>query len=344
MKLALALALPRAARSDGSVAQALPQGTSAARPAAATQASARRFHPSSGHGDSSVARIISRQPAHIGFRVHDYEHTDERALRADTDDDACDDNDDDDDADVPRFDSPGFAVNFDIADAGYDDNICVSGCEGEYEEIHDAMESLWDDHREEYELFFLAQGRYAVAVGVIYDDFSTRVEALRRDHPAVDTLVMVNVPGSANDDALVVGARLVHQYGYRTCIPSDGLVASGGTDMFVSGVERYATPGATVGIHSWENGDGSCGNDFPRDHPEHQMYLELYEDICIPQEFYWETLKSGLPMHDITESEMVGRFPYMRDCTPESNTGKACGPADVFAIFAPFTFLLLLFL
>ena len=121
---------------------------------------------------------------------------------------------------------------------GYEDNICLSGCEGEYDEIHDALNNLWWDHEEEYELFFMVQGRYAIAAGVIYDDFEKRVEALRRDYPDVDTLDLVNCPGSANDYAMVKGARLIHQYGYRTCVPSDGNVEGGGTDMFVSGVER----------------------------------------------------------------------------------------------------------
>jgi len=183
------------------------------------------------------------------------------------------------------------------------------------------------DHSEEYELFFLVQGRYAIAAGVIYNGFKKRVRLLRKNHPNVDTIVMVNCPGSSNDGALVKGARLVHQYGYNTCVPSNGMVASGGTDMFVSGLERYATPGAKIGIHSWEatyNGVETVGSDFPRDHWEHVMYLDLLEDTCIPYDFYWQTLKSGLPMHWVTEGEIGSTFPYMRDCTPGNNTGGAC--------------------
>ena len=265
-------------------------------------------------------RINSSQPANIGFRV--YEQTNERALEHDDDDDDYEYDDD-----TPRFDPPDFAIDFTISDVNDADTICSVGCEGDYSEIHAAMDQLWSDNSEEYELFFLVQGRYAIAAGVIYNHFKKRMKLLRKNHPEVDTIVMVNCPGSSNDDALVKGARLVHQYGYTTCVPSDGMVASGGTDMFVSGLQRYATKGAGIGIHSWDGmhkGVETVGSDFPRDHWEHVMYLDLLEDTCIPYDFYWQTLKSGLPMHWLKEGEIKSTFPYMRDCTPEDNTGGAC--------------------
>jgi len=280
----------------------------------------RRASSDSGSTESSrttAVRINSSQPANIGFRV--YEPTNERALETRRDDDYDDD--------TPRFDPPDFAIDFTIYDVNDADNICSVGCEGDYDAIHAALDQLLLDYSEEYELFFLVQGRYAIAAGVIYNDFEKRVKLLRKNHPNVDTIVMVNCPGSSNDDALVKGARLVHQYGYNTCVPSDGMVASGGTDMFVSGLERYATPGAKIGIHSWagtHNGVETVGSDFPRDHWKHVMYLDLLEETCIPYDFYWQTLKSGLPMHWVTEGEIGSTFPYMRDCTPGDNTGGAC--------------------
>merc|ERR1719356_1838214 len=121
------------------------------------------------------------------------------------------------------------------------------------------------------------------------------------------------VPGSANDEVNVQGSRLVHNSRLLTCIPSNGLVASGGTDLFVSGFNRYATKGAEIGIHSWE-GDEGVGSELPKDHPSHKLFLDFYKDVCIPEEFYWQTLEPGLPMYWISEEEIETKFQIMRDC------------------------------
>lgn len=207
-------------------------------------------------------------------------------------------------------------------------DVCNIGCEGDYSQITRAFDNLWDSRRKEYELFFMVKGRFAVAAGVIYNNFPNRVEQLRRNHPEVDTIILPYCPGSANDDAMIPGATRVHELGYQTCVPSDGMVASGGTDFFAAGVKRYATPGSEVGIHSWAAGNGQSGSDLPRDHPEHRQYLNFYSDVCIPQDFYWETLSHGLPMHYITETEFQRSFPYLRDCTGTCRDSGGGGGAD----------------
>mmetsp|Transcript_21000 Transcript_21000/g.22444 ORF Transcript_21000/g.22444 Transcript_21000/m.22444 type:complete len:449 (-) Transcript_21000:60-1406(-) len=213
-------------------------------------------------------------------------------------------------------------------------DVCTTGCEGNYSAIIDAVSDLWDKQGAEYEIFFLPQGRYAVVAGVIAANFPYRVRDLYLNHPEVDTLILVNVPGSADDEKLVVGAELVHSFGYQTCVPSVGLVSSGGTDLFTAGGKRFATPGAKIGIHSWE-GD-KAGSDYPKDHQYHFMYLQFYKQICIPEDFYWETLSHGLPMHYITEEEINTNFPYLRDCggtchtddKPKINPSKGTTEAD----------------
>ena len=104
------------------------------------------------------------------------------------------------------------------------------------------------------------------------------------------------MPGSANDLANLEGSQLVHKYGYQACVPSDGLVASGGTDLFLAGVKRWVK-GGQVGVHSWqftaEDGTTRVGTDFPREHTEHKRYLAYYDAICIPRQFYWKTLTYG---------------------------------------------------
>ena len=214
---------------------------------------------------------------------------------------------------------PDFSIDNYNGTSTQDGGVCVIGCEGEYSELMEFMEDLWDTTEQEYELFFIPKGRFALAVGVIYENFPERVQQLHDDHPEVDTLILLYLPGSAADFFMVNGVYLAHELGYHTCVPSNGMVASGGTDFFLGGVQRYATPGAEVGIHSWagEFDDGTVieGTDLPRDHEEHKPYLALADAVCIPRDFYWQTLTYGLPMHWVTEEEIRTTFPYFRDCT-----------------------------
>lgn len=204
--------------------------------------------------------------------------------------------------------------------------VCEIGCEGDYSAIYAQLDDFYDTTQLDYELYFTVQGRYAVAAGVIYDNFPDRVRQLKEDHPEVDVIILVECPGSANDlEASLPGARLVHEFGFQTCVPSDGHVASGGTDFFTAGSIRYATPGARVGIHSWAQGEGNdllTAKDFPPDSVEHKPYLDLFTSICIPSEFYWETVSHGVPMYYLTEGDYATTFPYLRDCSGVCNLNK----------------------
>jgi hypothetical protein len=243
-------------------------------------------------------------------------------------------------SDVPDVD---FTLNFDTSSTG---GVCSTGCEGDYEEIQDAMELL-ENQGQEYEFFFKVKGRFAVGAGVIFDNFADRVEDMIDSNPQVDTLILVYVPGSANDEVAVIGDQLIYEKGISTCVPSDGYTASGGTDLFVSGFNRYATEGAkigihswdanptkgaTIGIHSWAAGDYLVGSELPRDHPIHTWYLDFSRAVCIPDDFYWETLSHGLPMYYVTEEEIDSKFKYFRDCNGEcepERRGPSPTPTDL---------------
>lgn len=225
-------------------------------------------------------------------------------------------------------DYPMLNFTLEVSDRG-DKSVCETGCEGNFSEIYQALNDLWIEKEQDYELFFTVQGRYAVAAGVIFDNFPERVQELHGNHPEVDTLILAECPGSANDEAMLPGSSLVHSFGYSTCVPSDGHTSSGGTDFFLSGKTRYATAGAEIGIHSWAactdptcSGEILAGSDFPKDHEDHQPYLEFYENVCIPGDFYWETLSHGLPMYYIQEEEFQGTFSYMRDCSGQCQLEK----------------------
>lgn len=154
---------------------------------------------------------------------------------------------------------------------------------------------------------FTVNGNQAVMVGVINGTTPERVQTLIDDYPEVTTIVMQDVEGSANDEANLVAARLVRQHGFNTHVPADGVIASGGVDFFLAGVERTAVSGAKLGVHSWAAGDGVTGDQVPRDDPQHKLYLDYYAEMGIPADFYWFTLQAA-PAEDIyfmTEAEMA---------------------------------------
>ena len=112
-------------------------------------------------------------------------------------------------------------------------------------------------------------------------------------HPDVRTLVLTVVPGSVDDEINLQLGLEVRKRGLNTYLPAGGLIASGGVDLFLAGVERTIEEGAYVGVHSWAAGLGRTGDDVPRDHPDHQPYLSYYRDIDTPADFYWFTLKAA---------------------------------------------------
>ena len=227
-------------------------------------------------------------------------------------------------------------------EATKDMSVCELGCEGEYDLAIDAYFDKLEQCNEEYAAYFQVQGRFAVVVGVLMgSSFTNRVRALKEDHPEVDTLILLQVPGSIGDDANIVGYKLVHDYGYKTCIPDVGYggVASGGTDLLLAGVERYvaepvvgsfSASGTSIGIHAWSGSGVPDANTLSRTDSRHNLFLDYFDYVCMPEEFYWETLSHGVPMYYIPENEMDTKFPYMRSCndTCSKNNAGAGGDDD----------------
>lgn len=154
---------------------------------------------------------------------------------------------------------------------------------------------------------FTIQDNQALMWGVIDSTTPDRVEELINNYPQVDMIVMQQVDGSADDEANVEAARLVRRHGFKTHVPADGEIASGGVDFFLAGVERTVADGARLGVHSWADGDGTTGADVPRDDPQHSLYLDYYAEMGIPAEFYWFTLQAAPAesIHWMTAAEIA---------------------------------------
>ena len=153
---------------------------------------------------------------------------------------------------------------------------------------------------------FEIDGNNAIMTGTINGSTPFRVMELVYYHPEVQTIVMADAPGSVDDVSSVRASRIVRAHGLNTHVPSDGEVASGGTDFFQAGVKRTCEKGAKFGVHSWSE-FGAEGTDYPKDDEVHQMYLEYCDDMGIPRSFYWYTLEaaSAEDIHYMTEEELA---------------------------------------
>ncbi|MES0864459.1 alpha/beta hydrolase [Ruegeria sp. SCPT10] len=171
---------------------------------------------------------------------------------------------------------------------------------------------------------FVAQGDQIIATGTIDHTTLDAFEEVIAQNPQAKTLVLQQIEGSVDDDANVIFSRVVHQNGMTTVVPSDGLVASGGTDLFLAGNTRVLQPGACVGVHSWSGG-GLVATELPEDDPEHDRYLDYFEDIGVDEEFYWFTLEAAPAddMHWMTAAE-ANRFDMTDRAAPRLGSATAC--------------------
>nr|WP_216600232.1 alpha/beta hydrolase [Ruegeria sp. HKCCD7559] len=171
---------------------------------------------------------------------------------------------------------------------------------------------------------FVAQGDQIIASGTIDETTLSAFEEVTAQNPEARTLVLQYIEGSVDDDANVIFAREVHRAGFDTVVPSNGLVASGGTDLFLAGNRRVLQPGACVGVHSWA-GSGLVATDLPEDDPEHDRYLDYFKDIGVDEEFYWYTLFAAPAdsIHWMTAAE-ANRFDLTTRGAPALGSATVC--------------------
>lgn len=128
--------------------------------------------------------------------------------------------------------------------------------------------------------------------GVIYSNTLEDIKSAFDSNPQLTTLVMEDVPGSIDDEVNLLASREIRKRNINTYIPDSGMVASGGTDMFLAGKRRDIHETALLGVHSWGGGDLEA-LEYPRDHEEHEKYLDYYVEMDIPTDFYWYTLEAA---------------------------------------------------
>ena len=157
---------------------------------------------------------------------------------------------------------------------------------------------------------FASDGENIVMTGVVDGRALPKFQQVLLNNPEAQTLILQYIPGSMDDDANLELSKMVHASGLTTIVPSDGMVASGGTDLLAAGKRRIALPGACIGVHSWAYvglfGNDTPGTSLPRDHEEHRKYENFYRSIGIPPDFYWFTMNAAPPedIHWMRSDEM----------------------------------------
>ncbi|KZN30016.1 hypothetical protein N480_03470 [Pseudoalteromonas luteoviolacea S2607] len=160
---------------------------------------------------------------------------------------------------------------------------------------------------------FIIEGSVAEMNGVIGSMIVNTVTQLIKEQPQVRTIVLNQVPGSEDDVANLKAAQMIYDAGLNTELIAQSDIASGGVDFFIAGVRRKIAPGAKLGVHSWgyEDSDGNfkSASDLPKDHQEHQRYIEFYEHVKqkSPKDFYFYTLDAASfdDIHYMTKDELT---------------------------------------
>ena len=136
---------------------------------------------------------------------------------------------------------------------------------------------------------FEVSGREVFLSGEININTRRQFDAIHAANPQVDTLVLVDIPGSLDEAGLLSIGYRVRALGLTTHLIARSEVYSGGVDLFLAGVRRRMDNGATLGVHSWSNGTRDAAS-FPRSAPEHDRNRQYIADMLGDDAFYWFTI------------------------------------------------------
>ena len=151
---------------------------------------------------------------------------------------------------------------------------------------------------EELSIFEISNDKQSIVLdGVINSSAFKEFKELNIENPTIKTLEIVNCDGSINDEVNLELAAYVYQQGFNTHLNDNGLVASGGTDLFLAGRKRSLGKNTRIGVHSWGNGRKTQATDFPKGHKHHKPYIDYYTSVGFTQaaaeDFYFFTINAA---------------------------------------------------
>ena len=133
-------------------------------------------------------------------------------------------------------------------------------------------------------------------------------ERVIAENPQVEVVVLMDMPGSVDEEAVHETGYFIRQQGLDTHLTPQSEIYSGAVDLFLAGRERTMTCCAVIGVHDWEDDEGS-GSELPRDAWEHDANVAYFERMLGSDAFYWFTLQVASPdeIHVMTPQE-IARF------------------------------------
>jgi len=155
---------------------------------------------------------------------------------------------------------------------------------------------------------FEADGRDLLVNGTLNSRSLAAFEQAMIDNPDVTRLVLLEVPGSVDDEVNLQLGHRVRDLGLDTHVTADSEIHSGGTDLFLAGVERSMEEGAVLGVLSWAVGNLQ-GRDLPKSDPEHAAYVSYTKRMLGSDAFYWFTLEAA-PVQEshVMSAEEIAKY------------------------------------
>ncbi|MGB7373029.1 alpha/beta hydrolase [Pontixanthobacter sp.] len=130
-----------------------------------------------------------------------------------------------------------------------------------------------------YGPFRVIDKRRAEMVGVTNRASPRQFAAMLADYPQLETLALVDAPGTDDDRANLAVGRMIRAAGLETYVPAGGSVRSGAVELFLAGNTRRIDDGAEFAVHSWRDIYGRQPQDFPMSAPENRIYLDYYQEM-----------------------------------------------------------------
>ena len=174
----------------------------------------------------------------------------------------------------------------------------------------------------QYGPFLVMSEERAAIVGSTDAASPAQFDAMIEDFPSLETLDLIEAPGTSNDIANLAVGRRIRAHGLDTHVPSYGSVRSGAVELFLAGVEKSVDHGAWFAVHSWIDNYGREPDDFAPNDPANRLYLDYYEEMGMSgaraREFY--AMTNSVPHHSAKWLRAEDMRPWISADRPSAQT------------------------
>lgn len=147
--------------------------------------------------------------------------------------------------------------------------------------------------------------------GVINSNSLNNFNNLYSSFPNINKININQCDGSMDDETNLLLSKRVYDLSINTNLLDNGLIASGGVDFFLAGIQRTKGTNTQIGVHSWSDGNGTQATNFPVGHANHLSYINYYISVGFAQQqaedFYYFTINAANAenIHWMTDVEIV---------------------------------------